>query len=231
MPDLPREIGVPVGYCQCGCGAKTTIAAKNDKRAGMVKGIPMRYLTGHANRRTDRVSHINRDGFCECGCGGRVAVYKETNTLRGQVKGQCGRFLRGHSKRIGLGYVVDPSTGCWMWQGHLRPSGYSGSVCLDGKRVSAHVYFFVKHKGPVPAGMHLDHKCRNRACVNPDHLEPVTPAENTRRGDLAKLTHDDVQQIREMLSSGNYFHREIADHFGVCRATVSQIARGARWAT
>jgi hypothetical protein len=67
--------------------------------------------------------------------------------------------------------------GCWEWVGHLTPQGY-GSL---GRRL-AHRLVYEVAVGPIPAGLQLDHLCRNRRCVNPDHLEPVTSRENTLRG-------------------------------------------------
>jgi len=74
-------------------------------------------------------------------------------------------------------------TGCWNWTGGLSEGGY-GMFCL-GKRqalVRAHRYAYEQFKGPIPAGLVVDHLCRNRRCVNPDHLEPVTMLENIQRG-------------------------------------------------
>jgi hypothetical protein len=68
-------------------------------------------------------------------------------------------------------------SGCWEWQGYLDRDGYGH----DGKG-GAHRSAYVAKFGPVPPGMQLDHLCRNRRCVNPDHLEPVTHRENQRRG-------------------------------------------------
>jgi hypothetical protein len=70
--------------------------------------------------------------------------------------------------------------GCLEFQGTLNERGY-GQI-RDGKMRMAHVVAFESKYGPVPAGRELDHKCRNRACCNPDHLEPVTHQENVRRG-------------------------------------------------
>jgi hypothetical protein len=55
---------------------------------------------------------------------------------------------------------------------------------------------YERERDPIPAGLHLDHLCRVRDCVNPEHLEPVTNAENLRRGDGTKLTDEDVAAIR-----------------------------------
>ena len=70
---------------------------------------------------------------------------------------------------------------CWEWQGHVLPTGY-GSLVLAGKNNRAHRLAYEFVKGEIPAGLDLDHLCRNRTCVNPDHLEPVTRRENFLRG-------------------------------------------------
>lgn len=73
-------------------------------------------------------------------------------------------------------------TGCWHWLGHTNKVSLYGQF-WDGKRVvGAHVYSYIYHKGPVPEGLDLDHLCRVRRCVNPDHLEPVSRRENLLRG-------------------------------------------------
>ena len=90
-------------------------------------------------------------------------------------------------------------SGCWLWCGTRVHGGYGhfwiGSRS-DGTRraVYAHRWSYAYFVGPIPKGLTLDHLCRVRCCVNPDHLEPVTQRENTLRGDTittrnARKTH------------------------------------------
>jgi hypothetical protein len=76
---------------------------------------------------------------------------------------------------------VDASGDCWEWTGGLIPDGY-GHAYVNGKSRGAHRVAYEALVGPLPVGLQIDHLCRNRRCVNPDHMEPVTPRENTLRG-------------------------------------------------
>lgn len=73
--------------------------------------------------------------------------------------------------------------GCWQWTG-CAPDGYGrfSTGGHNGPPVLAHRWLWERVNGPVPAGRDLDHLCRNRSCVNPAHLEPVTRSENVKRG-------------------------------------------------
>jgi hypothetical protein len=70
---------------------------------------------------------------------------------------------------------------CWEWVACKNQGGY-GKFRLQERMRSAHIVSYEMARGPVPPGKELDHLCRNRACVNPDHLEPVTHEVNVRRG-------------------------------------------------
>lgn len=76
---------------------------------------------------------------------------------------------------------VEKSTSCWIWTATLTRLGY-GHFRMGEKLRSAHRVAYELLVGPIPEGMTLDHLCRKPACVNPDHLEPVTQHENILRG-------------------------------------------------
>lgn len=78
---------------------------------------------------------------------------------------------------------VEKTDGCWIWHGQIRRDGY-GTFNVDGRNVRAHRFAFELGREPTPTGLDLDHLCRNRRCVNPAHLEPVTRGENLRRSPL-----------------------------------------------
>ena len=79
---------------------------------------------------------------------------------------------------------VDRSGGnwkCWIWQKSITGAGY-GQLMMRGRRYSAHRYAYENCVRLIPKGMHIDHLCRNKRCVNPCHLQLVTPRVNTLRG-------------------------------------------------
>lgn len=72
-------------------------------------------------------------------------------------------------------------SGCWEWIGPKTKAGYS-QFCIGKERFYGHRVSYEEFIGPIPDGLQIDHLCRNPSCINPWHLEPVTGAENVRRG-------------------------------------------------
>jgi len=97
--------------------------------------------------------------------------------------------------------AVDPVTGCWNW--NLTTKNGYGESMIGGYATLAHRAVWIFLRGPIPQGLDLDHLCRNRGCVNPDHLEPVTRKVNLRRGFEARgcknghpYNVDDFSEVR-----------------------------------
>lgn len=72
--------------------------------------------------------------------------------------------------------IPEPNSGCWLWLLSVGSHGYGQSGRTTAHRVSHEAF-----RGPIPEGYEVDHLCRNKLCVNPDHLEAVPPVENQRR--------------------------------------------------
>lgn len=88
--------------------------------------------------------------------------------------------------RFLMNVLVDAATGCWLWQRELDPQGYARVTWNRTPGRLAHRVAYEEFVAPIPAGFVIDHLCRTPSCVNPQHLEVVTQAENVRRGDAKK---------------------------------------------
>ena len=86
-------------------------------------------------------------------------------------------------KQFEEAYIPEPNTGCWFWLGYLSEGGYGRfSPKFRMAPLYAHRVSYEIHKGPIPDDLEIDHLCKTRCCVNPDHLEAITHLENIRRG-------------------------------------------------
>lgn len=115
-------------------------------------------------------------------------------------------------------------TPCRIWQLAKDDDGY-GKVTSQGRRTLAHRVAYEHGRGPIPEGLQIDHLCRQPSCVNPDHLEAVTSAENVRRGLRTKLTREVVEAIRAATGS----QVEIGLRYGITQGHVSRIRGRRSW--
>lgn len=85
--------------------------------------------------------------------------------------------------RIRERIAFDPATGCWNWTGTRNGQRNCGYAVIEtcGRKRLVHLVMYEALKGPLPTGLEADHRCWNKRCVNPNHIEAVTHAENIRR--------------------------------------------------
>jgi hypothetical protein len=137
---------------------------------------------------------------------------------------------------------ITPS-GCVEWASTLSEDGYGKAVVgyrghARPVRRYAHILTYEMWVGPVPPGLELDHLCRNRACVNPAHLEPVTRKVNVERGALPRLMRDPSfrPEPKALLEFCKHGHPMTGDNVGrnekrrwcrACKRAVSQKRRAA----
>ncbi len=167
-------------------------------------------------------------GYCQCGCGEKAPVAKYTLKAKGWVQGRPKRYVSGHNRRrSGAAYIVDPETGCWLWQRKRRPNGY-GQVYDGARIVHAHRLYYERANGPIPVGLVVDHLCRNKSCVNPEHLEAVGQSTNTHRGNRSKLSWPLVERLAERHASGESYASLAREH-GLSVQTVRRAVLGITW--
>lgn len=85
---------------------------------------------------------------------------------------------------------INPNTGCWEWQGGNSGTGRGGGygrISIDGETMATHIVMWCNFCGIIPRKKQIDHKCNNRICCNPDHLQMVTHKQNQKLRDKRKI--------------------------------------------
>lgn len=136
---------------------------------------------------------------------------------------------------VRLGWVVADS-GCWEWSRASTKAGY-GVLRIKGKTILAHRASHELWVGPIPENHYVCHRCDNPPCMNPEHLFVGTPSENSydasakgRHSANPRLSAEDVRAIRDELGQG-IVQRRIAERYGVCPQTITNIKTGRQWST
>lgn len=129
--------------------------------------------------------------------------------------------------------MPEPNTGCWFWMGAgLAGNGY-GQFWDGEKRVGAHRFSYELHKGPIPDGYGIDHSCNIGSCVNPDHLDAVTQAENMRRCFQRGRGHNKVRETHcirghELTPENTFTRRDGRRRCRACMRVIDRLAEKRR---
>ncbi len=166
------------------------------------------------------------DGYCACGCGERTKIADRNHGPLGWKKGEPFEYITQHQNNKKRKSYVEDKNGCHIWQG--QPSQRYPSIKIQGKQRSVHKWAWEQAHGKVPTGMVLHHTCSNTRCVNVEHLEVVTQAENTHHGRGTRLTMAKAERIRRLAAVGHTYN-DLAWMYGVSRGAIEAVVYGHTW--
>lgn len=185
----------PYGVCQCGCGEKTSLAARNRYERGNAKGEPVRFVAWHGIgsdpdpvpvfKEGEYAPWVEKHGLqyeygkCQCGCGQDTPLATRNEYQSGHTKGQPIQFIHWHHTRLrrtppieehfwAQVKILGPDD-CWEWRGHRSRKGY-GQLWFIDQTIAAHRVAWILTHGTIPDGLWVLHKCDNPPCTNINHL-------------------------------------------------------------
>lgn len=146
-----------------------------------------------------------------------------------------------------MSHVKKTNLGCWLWSASKDKDGY-GWASLNRKSIHAHRLSWILSHGEIPKNAQIHHLCNRPACVNPNHLQPGTNKENTlysikcgrhknpphgnglNNPYKAKLSEEQVKEIRYKYSLGTTTHRNLAKEYKISYSIIGNILNNKDWA-
>lgn len=209
-------------------------------KAAVPRGQVVRHLCN--NRRCCNPQHLVT-GTHQDNANDRIAA-----GVRGDHRDPTARHrqCRNNMDRLLSRIKKDESTGCWLWTGGQRSSGYGLMVWTprnpdEPRSMTTHRASYLLHRGSIPDGLIVRHLCHQKLCCNPAHLELGTIADNVRdeieagrirRGTThprTAMTEELVLKMRDLRAAG-LTHRQLSQEFGTSMGSVAAITSGRTWA-
>lgn len=149
-----------------------------------LKGIPLDTPIKKLQKRDGPCTFAGCDrpqwgkGLCSPHWQQRYKLGIELKPVRDTITPET-RFWQKVNKSGPIPELVPDLGPCWVWVGNIHQGSGYGSLSINNKRTAAHRFSYELHKGKIPEGMHIDHICGTRPCVNPEHLRLATPKQNS----------------------------------------------------
>jgi hypothetical protein len=151
--------------------------------------------------------------MCDIACMTCGQTFQRLKSNQKHCSSQCFNARKSRLSprdRVASEVNIDALTGCWNWRNKPSSTNGYGSLRVKMRQVPSHRYSYEAFVGPVPDGLELDHLCRNRRCVNPEHLEAVTHRENLMR---SPITFSGKGAVRTHCKHGHPFRKSHAPRY------------------
>ena len=182
----------------CDCGRHTVTAERRANLSAAARGKPLTDAQRPCVPDCTCAKHmLHNSGQFQPGLVGAFTGRRHTDDTKAKIRAARSRQInvkggrsvgyRGTPNERFDSYVIhEPNTGCHLWTGAATTIGYGAFGPVSGLVVRAHRFAYERAKGPIPDGLEIDHLCATPSCVNSDHLETVTHAENLRRANVRR---------------------------------------------